>query len=141
MVVIVGRRWTVANALLLVVIALAIVGVEASDRPEAAVEASVRRYALAVANSDLDGALAEISPTQRDQWRDFISSQLGNVYAVTGVAVRSTWLLGPPTEVTTDLDINRGYPDEFYQASPRVEVVQVNGRWYLAAPLLAPSEL
>lgn len=100
-------------------------------------EAGVRRYAVAVRGSDLDAALAEIAPSQREVWRDWVQGQLGNVYDVTGIAVRAPWLLGQPVEVTANLDINRGYPGEFYQASPHVAVEQADGRWYLAAPLLA----
>jgi hypothetical protein len=36
------------------------------------------------------------------------------------------------------LDVDRGYPDEFYQPTTRVPVEQVDGRWYLVEPLLAP---
>jgi hypothetical protein len=68
-----------------------------------------------------------------------VRGQLGNVYDVTGIAVRAGWLLGRPIDVTTDLDINRAYEDEFYQATPRVAVAEVDGRWYLRAPLLAPA--
>jgi hypothetical protein len=132
-----SRRLLWVNGALLVLVAVAIVGVEAWDRPSAAVEASVRRYSAAVSNADLDGAMAEIAPAERPRWRDWVSGQLGNVYDVTGIAVRTTWLLGQPTEVTTDLDVNRAYPDQYYQASPRVPLEADGGRWYLAAPLLA----
>ncbi|MBV9580688.1 MAG: hypothetical protein JO057_19075 [Chloroflexi bacterium] len=132
-------RSVLVNGALLVVITVAILGVELWDRPAAAVEAGVRRYAAAVTSGDLDAAMAEIAPDQRAQWTDFVSDQLGNVYDVTGVAVRDGSLLGRPQDVTTDLDIDRAYPDQFYQASPRVGVEQVDGRWYLTAPLLAPE--
>jgi len=125
------------NGVLLLLIAAAILGVEVRQQPATAVEAGVRRYAEAVTRGDLDAAMAEIAPDQRAQWSDFVSNQLGNVYDVTGVAVRTGSVLGQPTDVTTDLDIDRAYPDQFYQASPRVPVEQVDGRWYLAAPLLA----
>jgi hypothetical protein len=126
------------NAALIVLIGIAIVGVEIRDRPEAAVEAGVRRYANAVANSDLDAAMAEIAPSERARWSTWVQGQLGNVYDVTGVAVHAPWLLAAPSDVTVDLDVNRAYPDEYYQASPRVGVETADGRWYLAAPLLAP---
>jgi hypothetical protein len=127
------------SLVLLALAAASIVGVEAWDRPDAAVEASVRRYATAVSSSDLDAAMAEIAPQQRPRWRDWVQSQLGNVYDVTGIAVRAPWLLARPTDVTVDLDINREFEDEFYQATPRVGLEEVDGRWYLAAPLLAPT--
>jgi hypothetical protein len=122
---------------MLLLIALAIVGVEAWQRPASGVEASVRRYAAAVSSQDLDAAMAEIAPAERPRWREWVSGQLGNVYDVTGVAVRTSWLLGAPTEVTADLDVNRSDPESFYQASPHVGLESAGGRYYLAAPLLA----
>lgn len=124
---------------LLALVALAIVGVQVWDRPEAAVEGSVRRYAAAMQAADVDAALAEIAPDRRARWKDWVQGQSGNVYDVTGIAVRAPWLLGRPTDVTVDIDVNRGYSDEFYQATPRVGVEEADGRWYLAAPLLAPA--
>ncbi len=131
---------------LLAVMALSIVGIELADRVEASVEDGVRRYAFAVTNSDLDAALAEIAPDQRAVWTDWVRGQLGNVYDVRGIAVRSPSLgrrifqrvPGGPYEVTAVLDVNRDYPDEFYQPTTRVPVEEFQGRWYLAAPLLAP---
>jgi hypothetical protein len=132
------------NGVLLALISLAIAGIQGLDRAEASVEGSVRRYAAAVASSDLDAALAEIAPDQRATWTDWVQSQLGNVYDVRGIAVRSPSVVqrltlhvpGGPYEVTAVLDVNRDYPD-FYQATPRVGVEQFDGRWYLAMPLLA----
>jgi hypothetical protein len=134
-------RALILNAVLLTLVAVAIVGVEVADRPVSTVEASVRRYAAAVTAGDFDAAMAEIAPDQRSMWNYWVRGQLGNVYDVTGIAVRAGWLLGRPIEVTTALDVNREYSDEFYQASPRTGVEQVDGRWYLRAPLLAPAEL
>ena len=136
---------TALVGVLLALIALAIVGFEVADRAEASVEGSVRRYAAAVTNSDLDAAMAEIAPDQRERWTDWVRGQLGNVYDVRGIAVRAPSILervaqrlpGGPREVTTVLDVDRAYPDEFYQPTTRVPVEQFDGRWYLAAPLLA----
>jgi hypothetical protein len=126
----------ILNAALIALVALAIVAVETVDRPEASVEASVRRYAAAISHADMDAAMAEIAPDQRHLWSDWVHSQLGNIYDVRGIAVRAPSLLAGPTEVTVDLDVNRGFPDEFYQPTPRVPVEQYDGTWYLAAPLL-----
>jgi hypothetical protein len=136
---------TALVGVLLAFLALAIAGVEVADRAEASIEASVRRYASAITNSDLDAALAEIAPDQRARWSDWVQTQLGNVYEVRGIAVRSPSLVerltqrlpGGPREVTTVLDVDRDYPDEFYQPTTRVPVEGFDGRWYLAAPLLA----
>lgn len=136
---------TALVGVLLAFLALAIAGVEVADRAEASIEASVRRYASAVTNSDLDAAMAEIAPDQRARWSDWVQTQLGNVYEVRGIAVRSPSIVerlsqhlpGGPREVTTVLDVDRDYPDEFYQPTTRVPVEAFDGRWYLAAPLLA----
>ena len=89
--------------------------------------------------------MAEIAPDQRARWSDWVQSQLGNVYDVRGIAVRSPSIVerltqrlpGGPREVTTVLDVDRDYPDEFYQPTTRTPVEAFDGRWYLAAPLLA----
>jgi hypothetical protein len=138
-------RLTVVNGVLLALVALSVVSVQVLDRAEASVEGSVRRYAAAVTNGDLDGALAEIAPDQRANWTDWVRSQLGNVYDVRGIAVRSpsVWqrvslrVPARPFEVTAILDVNREFPEDFYQPTARVPVQEFDGRWYLAKPLLA----
>jgi hypothetical protein len=140
------RRLVLINGLLLGGLALAVVRTHLALVDEASVEASVRRYAAAVTNADLDGAMAEIAPDRRTRWQEWIRGQLGNVYEVRGVAVRSPSVLvratqsvqAGPYEVTAVLDVNRGYADEFYQPTATVPVEQFDGRPYLGAPLLAP---
>jgi hypothetical protein len=138
-------RLIAVNGVLLAMVALAILGFEAADRAESSLEGGVRRYAAAVSNSNLDAAMAEIAPDQRERWTEWVRGQLGNVYEVRGIAVRSPSILGRltrrlaggPREVTVVLDVDRDYPDEFYQPTTRVAVEPFEGRWYLAAPLLA----
>ena len=129
------------NVVLMALIALAVFAVQVLDSGETAVEQSVRRYATAVSTAQLDAAMAEIAPDKRSKWVDWVRSQLGNVYDVRGVAVRSPSLLQDgrrgPFEVTAVLDVNRDYPDEFYQPTARVPVEEVDGQWYLSVPLLA----
>jgi hypothetical protein len=140
-------RLTLVNGLLLTLVALSVASIQVLDRAEASVEGSVRRYAVAVSNGDLDAAMAEIAPDQRANWTDWVRNQLGNVYDVRGVAVRSPSVLqrdtlrvpGGPTEVTAILDVNRDFPDDFYQPTARVPVEELDGRGYLAKPLLAGS--
>jgi hypothetical protein len=141
------RRLAVLDGVLLVAIAAAILAVQLLDRPAAQLDGSVRRYAAAVSTGDLETALAEIAPAERTRWRDWIAGQLGNIYEVRGVAVRAPSVLervtrqasGEPVAVTVVLDVNRGYPAEFYQPTTSVPVEQAQGRWYLAAPLLEPE--
>jgi hypothetical protein len=138
-------RLTALCGVLLVALAGAIVGTQVVDRNESAVEASVRRYATAVSNADLDGAMAEIAPDQRAKWTDWVRGQLGNVYDVRGIAVRSPSVLqrvsrrlpGGPFEVTVVLDVNRDFPDDFYEPTARVPIETVDGRPFLGVPLLA----
>ncbi len=135
------------DGLLLLAIAGAVGAVQLLDRDPPAVEGAVRRYAAAVAGQDLAAAAAEIAPADQAHWTPWIAGQLGNVYEVKGVAVRAPSLLdrllrhepGQATEVTVNMDVNRGYPDEFYQPTTRVPVTRVDGRWYLDAPLLEPE--
>src|SRR5438034_584092 len=95
-------RLVVANGVLLVVVGLAVAGVSAASRSSVSVEGAVRRYAVAITSSDLDAALAEIAPSQRELWRDWLVSQLGNIYEARGIAVRTPSLVlrGGPYEVT-----------------------------------------
>ena len=137
-------RWLVAaNALLLLVLVAIAVGVEVSNRPAVAVEASVRRYAVAITNGNLDAALQEIAPDQRAHWSDWIAGQVGNTYDVRGIAVRtpplSQGLRHQPTEVTVVLDVDKGDPDQYYQPTTRVPIEIADGRPYLATPLIEPE--
>ena len=134
------------NAALLAALAAATLLVQVGERPADAVESTVRRYAAAVEAQALEAAVAELAPSQRDRWRAWVEGQLGNFYDVRAVAVRSpSWLdrlagaPAGPTEVTVVLDINRGYPELFYQPTTRVGVVGGEGGWFLEAPLLAPE--
>src|SRR5215813_2957182 len=134
----------VVNGLLLLATALCVAGVQALGRDESAVEASVRRYASAISNGDLEGAMAEIAPPERARWQEWVRSQLRNAYDVRGIAVRSPSVLervfartpGGPFEVTVVMDVNRDFPADFYQPTTRVPVEDVDGRPYLSAPLL-----
>jgi hypothetical protein len=139
-------RRVALNGVLLAVMGVAIVGIQLLDRSGAAVEGSVRRYAAAISNADFDAAMVEIAPERRATWTDWVRAQLGNVYDIRGVAVRSPSVLqrilastpAGPFEVTAIMDVNRDYPDDFYQPTARVPVEEVDGRWHLATPLLAP---
>jgi hypothetical protein len=138
-------RLTVVTGLLGALVALSIVSIQVLDRAGASVEGSARRYAAAVSNGDLDAAMAEIAPDQRARWTEWVRGQLGDVYGVRGIAVRSPSVLqrvtqhtpGGPVEVTAVLDVNRDNPGDFYQPTTSVPVERVDGRWYLAMPLLA----
>jgi hypothetical protein len=140
-------RLTLLNGCLLALVALSVGAIQVLDRAEASIEGSVRRYAAAVGSSDLDAAMAEIAPDQRATWTEWVRGQLGNMYDVRGIAVRSPSVLqrltvhvpGGPTEVTAVLDVNRDFPDDFYQPTTREPVEDFEGHWYLAKPLLANS--
>lgn len=132
------------NAFLLLAAAAAVLAVQLRDRSAFDVERAVDTYAAAVQSQDLDAAIQEIAPDQRDRWSAWVNDQLGNVYDVKGVAVRTPDLLtrwlqhvpGEPTEATVSVDVNHGDP-AYYQADTLVPVEYVDGRWYLGEPLLA----
>ncbi len=143
-----GRPWlTIVNGVLLVAIAVLIGVIQLRDRAGSQIEAAVDRYATAIAAQDLDGCLAELPPDARDQWRAFVAAQLGNTYAIDAISVRSPSVLerllrhadGAPYEATVTIDVDRADPTAAYQATTRVPVTEQDGRWYLAAPPLAPE--
>jgi hypothetical protein len=143
-----GVRLVVLNGALIAMLAASIVGGSLLDRSEVSIEASVRRYAAAITDADVDAALQEIAPARRDEWHDVVADQAGNVYVVKGIAVRAPSLLdrlrthvpAGPSEVTVVMDVNPGVAaDELFQPTVRVPVEQVDGRWYLSEPLLAQA--
>lgn len=136
------------NGVVLTLMAAAVLSAQLQDRSSAPILASVERYAHAMAALDLPAAREEIAPAARVEWDWFLAEQLGNIYEVQSISIRSPslldqWLHGDPPmpfEATVRLDVNRGYPDFFYQPTTRVPLRQVDGRWYLAEPLLAPAQ-
>ena len=121
-------KLVVLNGVLLALMALAVGVYGLVARTDSAIGGSVRRYAVAM--SEAEGAVAEIAPSRRAMWRAWIEGQLGNVYEVRGVAVRSPSILqgnGSPFEVSIVLDVNREFPEYFFQPTPRVPVEQVDG--------------
>ena len=144
-----GVRLVALNAVLLAMVFAAILGSQLLDRSEAAVEASVRRYADAVSSNNREAALDEIAPEARARWGEFVAEQVGNVYEVRGIAVRSPSVLdrllrraplrSSPVEVTVVLDVDRTEPEAFFRSTTRVPVEEHNGRWYLSEPLLAET--
>ena len=143
----VRTRLLAVNGLLFLAL-VAVAGVlEVVDHSAVLVESTVSRYAQAVTSNEPDTALAEISPNTRSLHRDFVVNQLGNVYVVRVVAVRTPSLLDRlthpaargPFEVTVVLDVDPGDPLAYYQPRSTVPVEEVGGRWYLSTPLLAPQ--
>lgn len=140
-----AMRWVVVNGVLVLLVGLVVLVVQVSARDWGAVESSVRRYALAVSSNNAEAALAEIAPDQRARWSGFVTEQLGDHYEVRSVAVRTPSMIlrithsvpMRPIEVTTVMDVNKDAPGGYYQPTTRVPVEIVDGRAYLAAPLLA----
>ncbi len=106
----------------------------------------MRRYFTALEGGDVPGALSTLAPPVSDRDVAFVENGLGNRYRITGIAVRQPSLLArfvgapaAPTEVTVFLDITQAVDDVRWQAGPRVMVREIDGRWYLARPPLAPE--
>lgn len=138
-------RWMVVNATLLTVLVGAVGAAQVLDRSPVQIDSTVERYARAVEAQDLEAAIIELSPAARDLWTPWVAEQLGNIYQVRAVSIRAPspldrlirGTLGQPTEATVVMDVNRGYPEFFFQPSTRVSLEQHDGRWYLAEPLLS----
>ena len=70
---------------------------------------------------------------------------IGNDYRVVGVAVRSASILdrvtatAVPSEATVFLDVTEAVSGATWQATPRVSLIEQDGRWYLARAPLAPA--
>ncbi len=139
--------WLVVNGLLLLSLVASAIALEVVDHSSVLVESTVSRYAQAISSNDPDTALAEIAPDRRSLHRGFVLNQLGNVYVVRVVAVRTPSLLERvahpaargPVDVTVVLDVDPGDPLAYYQPRTTVPVEEVGGRWYLSAPLLEPQ--
>jgi hypothetical protein len=143
----VRTRLLAVNGLLFLALGALAAALEVVDHSSVLVESTVSRYAQAISNNEPDTALAEIAPETRSLDREFVLNQLGNVYVVRVVAVRTPSLLDRltqpaargPVDVTVVLDVDPGDPQAYYQPRSTVPVEEVGGRWYLSAPLLAPQ--
>lgn len=137
----VGSRWgsRVALALLTataVVIIVSAVGELALRAAPGRPESVVRRYFAALEAGDIDGALTEVVPSGRAASRAFVENVVGNEYRITGIAVRHGPKGGGPRDVTIFLDITQAADGARWQAGPRVPLVEMDGRWFLASPPL-----
>ena len=113
---------------------------------DTAPERMVRRYFAALEAGDAARALDQIAPATREQWSGFVGNGVLNTYRMSGIAVEvpsvQSRLAGSdsrrPRAVTVFLDITQWVDGVRWQAAPRVPLVQVEGRWYLQHPPLAP---
>jgi len=107
-------------------------------------ETTIRAYFTALHDENLDDALLALAPATRGRDEGFVENGLGNDYRVVGVAVRSASILDRltgttvPSEATVFLDVTEAVSGSTWQATPRVSLVQQDGRWYLARAPLAP---
>jgi len=106
-------------------------------------EAPVRAYLAAVERGDLDAALAELAPPARAAERERVANQLGNRYRVESLVLgapsladRALGRAGPPAWAIVAAEITPivGAP---WKSSSRAELIELDGRWYLAEPLFA----
>jgi hypothetical protein len=106
----------------------------------------VRRYFAALEAGDVDAALAQLAPPMQTRDVAFVENGVGNRYHIAGIAVQEPSLLARlggqpagPTDVTVFLDITQAIDQVRWQAGPRIPVREIDGRWYLARPPLAPQ--
>lgn len=142
-------RWLVVNGILIALLVGTIATAQVLDRTASQIDATVERYARALESQDLNAALLELAPATRERWAPWVAEQLGNIYEVRAVSIRAPSPLdrlargtpGLPTQATVIMDVNRGYPEFFFQPATRVSLEQRDGRWYLAEPLLARESI
>ena len=106
-------------------------------------KATVHAYLDAVERRDLDGALAQLAPDGREAQREQVARQLGNRYRVEslvlGAPSLADRLLGrprPPVWAVVAAEITPAV-GERWTSSSTAELVERDGRWYLARPLFA----
>ena len=109
-------------------------------------ETTVRDYFGALERGDVEGALVALPEASRARWTPFVENSLFNEYEISGIAVRTTsrWdqLRGAPAgpqDVTIFLEITQYVDGARWQAGPRVPLVLIVGRWYMAHPPLAEA--
>jgi hypothetical protein len=137
----------VTLALLVLTIGVILIGVvnDLRSRPTS-VETVVRRYFASLEAGDVEAALAALAPPVQERDIAFVENLVGNRYRIAGVAVREPSLLGRfggqpagSTDVTVFLEVTQAIDDTRWQAGPRVPVREIDGRWYLGRPPLAPE--
>ena len=112
---------------------------------ERSAEGAVRGYLVAVQDGDVSGALENLDPVNRTDWRIFVEHQTGDMFRVRELSVqRAPFIAGPsswgkPLSVTVVADI-AGKGGEHWQATSHVTGSSDGDRWYLATPPFGPDE-
>ncbi len=106
-------------------------------------EQIVRAYLAAVERDDLDRALDQLAPERRDDARQRVDNQLGNRYRVESLVLGAPSvadrLLGRPRPsawAVVAAEITPVVGDR-WKSSSTADLVELDGRWYLARPLFA----
>ncbi len=134
-------RWW-AWTLLALAALVAAVG-PAWESRQRAPEATVRAYLAAVERGDLDAALAELAPDIREDVREGVALQLGNRYRVESLVLGApsvvNRLLGRPRAAAWAVVAAEITPavGQRWKSSSTADLVERDGRWYLARPLFA----
>ena len=134
------RRW--AWVLLTVAAMIAAIGPLWESRRRGP-EATVRAYLDAVERRDLDAALAQLAPDDREARREGVALQLGNRYRVESLVLGAPSvadrLLGrpdPPAWAVVAAEVTPASGGG-WKSSSTAELVELDGRWYLVRPLFA----
>ena len=129
--------------MLLALAALAAIVGPAWEARRRAPEAVVRAYLDAVERRDLDAALARLDPDAREAQRERVALQLGNRYRVESlvlgapsVADRLLGRAGPPAWAVVAAEVTPAGGGS-WKSSSTADLVERDGRWYLARPLFA----
>ena len=136
------RTYYIALLLLAASAVVAVAGPAWESRRRAP-EAVVRAYLDAVERRDLDAALAQLAPDGRAAQRERVALQLGNRYRVESLVLGAPSvadrLLGrsrPPAWAVVAAVITPPVGDR-WTSSSTAELVDHDGRWYLARPPFA----
>ncbi|MDP8921717.1 MAG: hypothetical protein M3O34_02440, partial [Chloroflexota bacterium] len=100
-------------------------------------------YLAAVERGDLEAALAQLVPDAREAQREPVALQLGNRYRVESLVLGAPSvadrLLGRPRPsawAVVAAEITPVVGDR-WKSSSTADLVELDGRWYLARPLFA----
>jgi hypothetical protein len=110
-------------------------------------EASLAAYSSAVAERDLQAALEQLVPEEREAAASFVEWELGNRYVVLESVIRTASALERLTtagssddeaRIAVVLEIQPAVGDR-WRTTEEIPAIRVSGRWYMLKPPLQPA--